>query len=241
MNRRSLQPGSTSKPAIAVLLGALLLGGCASQARLPENQDLRPAEAYTQLGVAYLERNNLTRAMDALDHALSLAPNDPEALQAMALVYQRQGESRLADESFRQALAADRDFTRARNNYAAFLYAQGRLREACEQLEQAALDPQYPNRAQLFANLGQCQLELGDAGAARQSLARAQSLDPRYPRSYYLLARLEHARGNHARAEQQLEMYVRLAGADADTQTLAREIDRAQGGHADPLEGPDAP
>ncbi|GHE21882.1 type IV pilus biogenesis/stability protein PilW [Halomonas urumqiensis] len=230
MIRRSPLPGRTRLPTLAVLLGSLWLAGCATQQQgLTGRDEVNPADAYTQLGVAYLERDNLQRAMAALDRALTIDPNDAEALQAMAMVYQRQGESQLADDSFKRALAADSDFTRARNNYAAFLYDQGRVREACEQLEQASQDPQYPNRAQLFANLGQCQQELGDSQAARRSLARAQDIDPRSARSYYALAMLEHAAGNHDRAQQQLDTYIRLAGPNISALRLAREIAQARG------------
>ncbi|MFW7344235.1 tetratricopeptide repeat protein, partial [Pollutimonas sp. H1-120] len=89
--------------------------------------------AYAQLGVAYLERDNLPRALSALDRALELDARHPEALQAIALVYQQQGERDLANRYFQQALSASPSFTRARNNYAAFLYQQGRYPEACEQ------------------------------------------------------------------------------------------------------------
>lgn len=80
----------------AILAGALWLGGCAAQGERAGDVP-GPAEAYTQLGTAYLERDNLSRAMSALNRALEIAPRSPEALQAMAIVYQRQGEHELAD------------------------------------------------------------------------------------------------------------------------------------------------
>ncbi|QTF93430.1 type IV pilus biogenesis/stability protein PilW [Halomonas sp. BM-2019] len=234
MTRRPCLPGASRLPAAAILLGTLWLAGCATQPQglTTGDRETSPADAYTQLGIAYLERDNLQRAMGALDRALGVAPNDAEALQAMAMLYQRQGEHALADETFRRALSADRHFTRARNNYAAFLYDRGRIREACEQLELASGDAQYPARAQLFANLGQCQRELGELSAARQSLERAQNIDPRSPRSYFTLAQLEYQAGNHDRAQQQIDTFIRLAGANAEALRLARQIAQARGDQA---------
>lgn len=231
MTRRTRLPGTSRLPTLALLLGSLWLAGCATQQQGIGNgeRETSPADAWTQLGVAYLERDNLQRAMSALDRALRIAPDDPEALQAMALAYQRQGEHELADESFQRALSADRHFTRARNNYAAFLYDRGRTREACEQLERASGDAQYSARAQLFANLGQCQRELGDLEAARQSLERSQNIDPRSPRSYFTLAELEHDAGNHERAQEQIDALIRLAGPSPEALRLAREIAEARG------------
>lgn len=231
MTRPSRRPRSSRLPAIVALAAALLVAGCASQPRGigGDEADESPADAYTQLGMAYLERDNLRRAMGALDRALEIAPDDPEALQAMAMAYQRQGESELADETFRKALSANPDFTRGRNNYAAFLYDRGRVREACEQLDQASKDPQYPNRAQLFANLGQCRRDLGDIEAARDSLRRAQEIDSRATRSYFTLAELEYAEGNLERAREQIEAFMRLAGSRPEALRLASKIARDQG------------
>ncbi|SEL53619.1 type IV pilus biogenesis/stability protein PilW [Halomonas daqiaonensis] len=229
MTRRQHMIGLRQIPAATMLLASLWLTGCATQTNLAGSSGNEAAEAYTRLGVAYLERNNLQRAMNALDRALEIEPHDAEALQAMAMVYQRQGETKLAGETFRRAVEADSSFTRARNNYAAFLYDRGRLAEACEQLEQASRDTQYDNRGQLFANLGQCRLEMGDIEAARESLARAQAIAPRRSRSYLLLAELEYTQGNLERAEQQLETYMRLAGPRAEALRLARDIARDRG------------
>ncbi|MBD3896621.1 type IV pilus biogenesis/stability protein PilW [Halomonas sp. ML-15] len=229
MIRRHATPGRCSiRPLLIGLIGAAWLAGCSSQAVQTES-GTNPAEAYTQLGMAYLERDNLPRAQGALNRALEAAPNDAETLQALAMVYQRQGESELADEHFQRALSANAGFTRARNNYAAFLYDQGRLTEACTQLEQATQDTQYDNRAQLFANLGQCQREMGNLGAAVTSLERAQAIDSRNPRSYFTLAEIEYAQGNHSQAWEQLQSFMRLAGSTPDSLELARDIADARG------------
>lgn len=211
---------------LVVLLGSLWLSGCATQSQglAGSERGGQPAEAYTQLGMAYLERDNLPRAMGALNHALSLAPNDPEALHAMAMLYERQGEYELADDTFQQAIAARPEMTRSRNNYAAFLFAQGRIREACEQLEYASADTRYAARGQLFTNLGQCQYALGEIDAARQSLARAQRIEPRNPRSYLILAELELEAGELEQAEQQVEALIRLVGTAPEALRLARDI-----------------
>ncbi|GGX94158.1 hypothetical protein GCM10007160_22190 [Litchfieldella qijiaojingensis] len=213
--------------AMAALLSVVWLSGCASQATGVES-GTSPADAYTQLGTAYLERDNLPRAISALDHALELRPDHAEALQVMAMVYQRQGEADLADDYFQRALKADGNVTRARNNYAAYLFDQGRTAEACLQLERASQDTQYPNRAQLFANLGQCQSELGNLDAARQSLTQAQAIDARSPRSYFTLAEIEYSQGNYSRAWDQLQSFVRLAGVTPESHRLASDIAAAR-------------
>ncbi|WP_346795697.1 type IV pilus biogenesis/stability protein PilW [Halomonas sp. Bachu 37] len=228
--RRCIPVSLRRVPLLTTLLGAMWLAGCATPANIGAQQtDSSAAEAYTRLGVAYLERDNLPRAMNALDRALEIAPSHAEALQALALVYQRQGENGLADEHFRQAMKADPGFTRARNNYAAFLYEQNEIARACEQLEYASRDAQYANRAQLFANLGQCYLELGNMEAARASLERASNIDPRNPRSYFMLAELEYSQGHYQRAWPPLQSFLRLAGPSREALSMAIDIADAEG------------
>lgn len=219
---RFLQPQYRCIPPVALVVLSLWLAGCAHQPGREPDTD--PTQAFTELGMAYLERDNLPRAMLALDRALERRPDDATALQAMAIVLQRQGESQQAGAMFERALEAAPDSGRTRNNYAAFLYEQGRLAPACEQLEIAARDTRYANRARLFANLGQCQWELGETEQARHSLERARSLDPHYPRGYFTLAELELEQGDLSTARQQLERFVNLAGMTPAAQALAERI-----------------
>lgn len=230
-HRRLYHPSRV--PLLAALVGSMWLAGCASTSNVsPSSSTPEAASAYTQLGVAYLERDNLPRALNALDRALEIAPDNAEALQAIALVYQRQGESDLADQHFQRAIDTAPDFTRARNNYAAFLYQEGRVEAACDQLESASQDAQYDNRTQLFANLGQCYMALGETELARERLKRAQRIDPRNPRGYFMLAELEYSQGNYAEAWSPLQKHLQLAGPSQDALSLAVDIAEARGDHA---------
>lgn len=165
-----IRPASRLRFSIIVLLSGLLLGGCANLSDDKEAQEGDRAEvtaAYTRLGMAYLTRNNLPRAMTSLNHALEADPHNAEALQALALVYTRQGNIGLADKTFRQALSTNPEMTQARNNYAVFLYEQGRIAEACSEFKQASEDSRYAHRAQLLDNLDQCLRRLDDNNAAQ--------------------------------------------------------------------------
>lgn len=153
-----------SATALALVV-VLLLGGCAS-VQDDRASSAQASDAYTRLGSAYLERNNLPRATTALNRALEFSPHNAEALQALALVQSRQGDHQLADRTFRQALDAVPDMTQARNNYAVFLYQQGRIADACKQFKQASGDSRYAHQDQLLDNLDQCQRRLTVRNAA---------------------------------------------------------------------------
>jgi len=209
-----------------------LLSGCATAVSSNGPKQDSPedaAAAYTRLGKAYLAENNLPRAQQAMEHALDLDPNDSGAFEGLALLYQRQQELDLADRFFQQALKAEPDATRIRNNYAALLYQRGEYAKACDQLNAASQDITYTNRAQLFANLGQCEMAAGDATAARQHYERALDIDARNARSLLALARIDHTQGNNERAWERLQRYFTVAGTDAESLRLASDIASAQG------------
>lgn len=215
----------------AAILVALWLSGCVSTTLEGPATTTNPEQTVAlnvRMGIEYMQQGNLARAHDKLDKALAIDPGNPDALQTRALLYQLQGEDELANTLFERALSAAPDFTRARNNYAAFLYSQGRIAEACEQLEQASRNIDYDDRAQLFTNLGLCQRELGNLEAARASLQRAQDINPRSARSYYTLAGINYAQGDNERAWEQLQSYIRLAGSNPASLRLAEKIATAR-------------
>ncbi|WP_110674799.1 MULTISPECIES: type IV pilus biogenesis/stability protein PilW [Salinicola] len=219
--------------AVAIAVGlACLMNGCAtpvaSNAPRAESKS-DAAAAYTRLGKAYLAENNLPRAQQALEHALKLDARDADALEGLALLYQRQRELDLAARFFERALAAAPDATRIRNNYAALLYQRESYAQACQQLALASQDITYTKRAQLFANLGQCQGKTGDIQAAQASYRRALDIDPRNARSLLALARIDHTQGNNERAWERLQRYFTVAGTSTESLRLASDIASAQG------------
>ncbi len=230
------RPCPLSAPRLgAVVLATLWLAGCAAtqQDGLESGADPeRAAELNVAMGIEYMEQGNLSRAQRKLERALAIDPGNANALQANALLYQRQGENQLAREFFERALDANPDLTRARNNYAAFLYHQGDIAAACEQLERASQDIHYDNRAQLFTNLGRCQFERGALADAIESLERAQSIDPRHAPSYLVLAKTLTAQGEHDRAWDQLQRFIRLTGTTPESLRLAAQIASARGDSA---------
>lgn len=160
----------------------MLLGCVSSADRTPVNREEVVSRA-VELGIAYLKQGDTLRAKENMLKALEIDPKSSEAHASLALVFQQEQEWALAEQHFRKAINLDSQFSAARNNYGAFLFAQGRAREAVEQLEAAVSDQFYGNRAQAFENLGVARLSLQDVAGASQAFERSLSLNPRQNRS----------------------------------------------------------
>lgn len=132
-----------------------------------------------ELARNYIGEGNWKDAKRNLTLAAEIDPDNPEVHEAFALVYQSTGEIELSEESFENAIRLEPGFSRARNNYAAFLFSQQRYREAEAQLDYVVQDTLYTSRPQAFVNLGLCRLQLFDPSGAEQAFVRALSMDRR--------------------------------------------------------------
>ena len=100
--------------------------------------------------------------------AQQIDPNSAEVVEAFALVDQSTGENALAEAQFEAALQVVPSLSRARNNYAAFLYSQGRFVEAEREFKRVTGDPLYSGSPLAFVNLG---LSLLPSGEKKESAA----------------------------------------------------------------------
>lgn len=134
-------------------------------------------QAHVDLALKYIKRGNWEQAKRKLKIAYEINPNSVQVHEALALASQNTGELELAEKHFLKALSLDRNFSRARNNYAVFLFSQQRYEEACKELRVVVDDTLYDSRMQALTNLGTCSLEINDMRGAEVAFKRALSLD----------------------------------------------------------------
>lgn len=166
--------------AIALCAAALGLGGCVTtkSGGFASKADREQAlQTSLQLARSYISRGNWDEAKRHLQYAESVSPNNPETLEALALVFQNTGELETAEEYYLRSIREAPKVMRTRNNYAAFLYEQGRYKEAAEQLEVVTQDLLYEQRDEAFVNLGRCYLKLDQLEGAENAFRRALLMD----------------------------------------------------------------
>ena len=172
-------------------------------------------DAYIQLGIGYLQQGNTGRAKSPLKKALELDSSNADAHAALALVFQQEMESELADEHFRKAISQRRDDARLLNNYGSFLFEQKRYQEAMERYTQAAQDNLYPERSRVFENLGLTALQLQQREQAKAYFERSLRLNSRQPRALMEMALLSFEDKQFVPARSYYESYLTLAPHDA--------------------------
>lgn len=227
VTRRLARPGRHHL-AIASVVLALLATGCAvPQPGTPDGTDIRTASDQTdadrrastrmELAGAYFSRGQFTTALDEVKLALVARPDLPEALNLRGLIYGAMGESALADDSFRRALAVAPRNADTMHNYGWFLCQQGRFDPADAQFAQALAQPQYRSSARTLLARGVCHARAGRWVEAEATLSRAYELDPSSPAAAYNLSDVLYRRGELERAR----FYIRRVNAQ-------REVANAQ-------------
>ena len=175
---------------LALALVCLLGADCAVTGSRSATDDQEVVAHAVELGSAYSRQVNTIRAKENMHKALDVDSRSPEAHASLALVFQQEQGWTLAESHFEKAIALDPKNSAARNNFGAFLYAQGRAEEAIAQLQVAVPDQSYARRGQALENLGFAHKSLADIDEAKVAFDRALSLNLRLGRSMTELALL---------------------------------------------------
>ena len=138
----------------------------------------KAVENYTQLGLGYLQKGRPDWARDRLQRALEIDPNDPQANDAMGLVWQTEGELDLAEDSFKKALREDAKFTLARHHLGRLYARMKRYKEARDLLSEVANDRYYNNRVGAYNDMALNFFRMGNSQGAIEAYTQSLRLAP---------------------------------------------------------------
>ena len=234
---RRLQPLAASLLASLCLLN---LVGCANspgaagqesaKADLVTDSDepeaRRRARLRLELAVGYFEQGQTTVALDELKQSLVADPGFGEAHNLRGLIYMRLGDFRLAEESFRRAIALNPKDSNTHHNYGWMLCQQNRHVEANQLFGQALANPLYPDRPKTLMTQGLCQIRAGQPAQAEQSLLRSYELDAGNPITGYNLSLLLFQRAELARAQFYIRRLNNSELANAESLWLGIRVER---------------
>lgn len=209
---------------LAAVLLLLSFAGCVSEgSRDPlatEKGRQEARDAYVRLGVGHIQQGANAKAKLALRKALDIDPQSADAHAALALVFQRELETALADQHFREALRLSSKDARILNNYGSFLFEQKRYEEALSYFQQAAADPLYSERARVFENMGLVSLRLGQLDNARGYFNRALRLDSQRSTALLELGIMAYDAKDYAAARYCYESFLKLSGVTQEARAL---------------------
>lgn len=219
------------------MLLALVLSGCATtndssgagaaeRDGQPPIDEAKAARINAQLGMAYMQRNELEAAMNKLQRALDQAPDLPEAHAAIAVLYERLGEFDKAATHHERAVRLSPEDSPTLNNYGRFLCGRGKLDQALGYLDKAASNPLYPAPEVPLGNAAICLAEAGQLDKAEQYFLRALRANERFVPALYRMAELRLAAGQAMSARGFYQRFVALVPQNAASLWLGIQIER---------------
>jgi len=193
-----------------LVAAAWCLAACVTTTQGAFTDKADPKEALklrVELARKYIGEGDWENAKRNLKIAYDMDPDNAEVHEAFALVYQSTGEFELAEQSYKTAIRLRKNFSRARNNYAAFLFSQGRYQDAEKQLEYVVQDSLYQGRPLAFVNLGLCREQLFDYQGAEEAFRRALTMDRTNSIALLELAQIHFDAGDFSLAEKYYGTY----------------------------------
>jgi type IV pilus assembly protein PilF len=205
--------------ALTALLAACQSAPSTSPPRAPDPpppvkpQEVSPkerAKLHADLAAGYYERGRMDVALEELNEAASLDPNEARIYDLYGLVYAMLGENAKAEQNFQRALSMAPQNSEIRHNWGWYLCSNGRPRESIPEFEMALANPLYKTPEVALVNAGRCSIAINNYVLADNFFRRAQLTAPNNPSAIYGLAvvayrqgRIEDARGWVKRLTQQ--------------------------------------
>ena len=213
------------------VLSTCLLAGCVSSdgSKALKREDPTDAAAKTniQLGVAYLQQGNYPLAREKLERSLKQNPKDADVHTGLGLLYDRVGETKLADKHFREALRLAPTNPDISNNYAIYLCKNGRVDEGVARFAAVAANKYYRTPEVALTNAGVCLRDAKRLDEAQQKFAGAIKIRPNYSEATVQLASLHVERGQLAEARKVVDTYIGAFRPNADVLFAAVTVARA--------------
>jgi type IV pilus assembly protein PilF len=224
------------------MLVALLAGGCAApprQAAAPPPPPEPPppvkaaeatpqyrAQLHTDLGLGYYERGQMDIALEELNEALKLDPDNVKAHNVVALVYTILGEDAKAEQSFARALSIAPQDSEVRANWGFYLCTHGRAKESIAEFDEAVKNPLYKTPEVALANAASCSASIGEIQRAEAYYRRALALAPNNASAAVGLSRLFYDQRRYPDARERLRSVVSQTTPSPDALYLAMCIER---------------
>lgn len=187
------------------------------------------ALARVQLAQQRLAIGDFAEAEREARQVLKVDPRSAAAYTVLALVQDRAGNPKVAEQHYRRAAALAPTQGGMLNNYGTWLCSHGRAAESLAWFDQALAAPGYQTPEVAAANAGACALQAGQTARAEQSLRQAIALDPESQVALSAMAELEFKAGRTMAARAFSQRRLAAAPADQAALLLASQIEHKLG------------
>jgi Tfp pilus assembly protein PilF len=195
---------------LAVLSICATLAFCASsQAKIQRHREKDPNYQYN-LGLFYLNQNNVDEAVKYFVKTLSLDTRYYLALNGLGLAHSMKGRLDESAKAYQKCLEINPRFTEARNNLGTVYQEMSLLDKAEGEFKAALLDVGYQNRELPYFNLARLYVLQNRLDEALENVQKAIQIKPRLAMAHHLQGVIFEKRNNLGEAITSYEAAVKI-------------------------------
>lgn len=180
--------------------------GCATDSVNTEKK----VEALRDLGAAFYSKGDLRLALEKLQEAEKLDPNNAEIHHELGLVYKGLAVYDLSLKHLNRALELNPGFSEAQNNLGGVYYELKEWDQAITCFQKAVSNLLYKTPYLAYENMGQAYYHKGEYQQAVESYKKSIASAPEYPGSRLKLAQLYVILERHDEAAEELKMIMEI-------------------------------
>ena len=218
-----------NKISVPVALLALALTACVA-VNPQKTQNQKASAVNVQLGIGYLQQNNLELASEKLNKALQQDPKSAPAHSAYAILQERLLQMDKAEFHYQRATELDPSDSQASNNYGAFLCKNGRELEAEKYFLRALDNPLYSTPEFAYTNAALCLLKVERDARAKEYLRKALAAKSDFAPALLAMGETLFDEDQHQLAKAYLDRYHRVTRPSARSLWLAIRNELELGG-----------
>ncbi|CAM2008667.1 tetratricopeptide repeat protein [Acanthopleuribacter pedis] len=217
-----------------VLVLCVLVGmvGCGPQKKVEtdvqqetqQEYDYKRALQNYQIGVNYLNNNQVLEAVSALEQAVQQDRGNFRYQHALGLAYSMNGELAKAEHSLKQALAINPNDSESYNLLGSIYVDQERFEDAVAAFRKVIRDKNYSQPKFPYYNMGLALRRQGRLSEAVAAFQRAVAIDPDFYRVYISLAEIYQENNDYKHA---LHFYKKAEPGFNDSVDLLYQIGHA--------------
>lgn len=212
---------------ICLLLLVALLQACVTADPGPTNNE-RASAVNVQLGIGYLQQNNLELADEKLSKALRQDPNSSSAHNAYAILQEQLRQDDKAEYHYKQATKLNPNDSQAANNYGTFLCKKGRELESEKYFLQALKNPLYSTPEFAYTNAAVCLLKKQQVEPAKDYLRKALTAKTDFAPALLAMAGLLYEQKEYESSQIYIDRFHLVAQPSARSLDLSIRIGLAE-------------
>lgn len=191
-----------------ILAYGLIFGVIGCGAAVEKEENMRVADSYYKMGMAYINTENDHISYKNFEKALELEPDNAQYIYSMGLFYLKRKTDDKAEEYLLKAISLDPEKAEFRNSYAVLLVRKGEPDKAIENWKKAAEDPNYAHHIMVYYNIAKTLFDEQRYEQIEEYINKAFAINRLFSQGYDLLYAAYLRTGEYVKAEELLKKNI---------------------------------